>query len=531
MKEWKAGLKVGVVLLAVFALGYWAFKRVHEGVGSGGGYVVRARFRDATGLVAKSRVVIAGLRVGEIVGKRLVGKKAEIRIRLKKKYVLYANACIFKKSASLMGEYYLEIDPGTPTAPNPANPKGPPLRYERIRDGGEIQCVHEAASMDDIMRRLDSLAPEVQGLVHDLRKIVRGPLAETVNTTNRAIKENAVVLRRVMEKADSIAADIKAITGPIPQDVRATIRNVRILSAKLNRAVEDARALLQSSNGVVADGKEKLLATLDRLQEAADKLNRALDSAPGTGRDIRGITRDIKKITGRIAEGRGNLGKFLEDESIVDNVTAITDDLKTVVKSVTALHTIVTLRSEYNVLAGTVKNYVAIRLQPKFNKYYLIELVDEPRGTLSSSETVLRQGGPDGPVISHTSKETLEHNFRFSFMFAKRIDFATFRFGIKESTGGIGVDLHFLNDTLNLSTDIFDFAANEYPRLRFRLSWEFYKRISIVAGVDDVLNGSGSFGGGIGRDYFVGAQLTFDDEDLKTLLLFAGSGLGSAAAQ
>jgi hypothetical protein len=41
-----------------------------------------------------------------------------------------------------------------------------------------------------------------------------------------------------------------------------------------------------------------------------------------------------------------------------------------------------------------------------------------------------------------------------------------------------------------------------------------------------VFNGARE-GGGIGRDYFVGAQLRFNDEDLKSLLLVGGSAIGA----
>ena len=52
---------------------------------------------------------------------------------------------------------------------------------------------------------------------------------------------------------------------------------------------------------------------------------------------------------------------------------------------------------------------------------------------------------------------------------------------------------------------------------------------AVLAGVDDVINsrppgGQGSFG----RDYYVGAQLMFNDEDLKSLLAVGGSAMGNA---
>ena len=84
---------------------------------------LHAYFHDATGLVEKSRVQIAGLNVGHIVSrelnvrpprKELVEHKrfAKITVALDRDVVLYTNATCSKRSASLLGEFYLEIDPG-----------------------------------------------------------------------------------------------------------------------------------------------------------------------------------------------------------------------------------------------------------------------------------------------------------------------------------------------------------------------------------------------------------------------------------
>ena len=67
MKTASAALKVGFTTLVMVALSVVAFRFVSKGVRGQEGPVVWALFRDATGLVDKSRVQIAGLIVGEIV--------------------------------------------------------------------------------------------------------------------------------------------------------------------------------------------------------------------------------------------------------------------------------------------------------------------------------------------------------------------------------------------------------------------------------------------------------------------------------
>src|SRR5262249_33604955 len=154
--------------------------------------------------------------------------------------------------------------------------------------------------------------------------------------------------------------------------------------------------------------------------------------------------------------------------------------------------------------ANALKTYVSIQLAPRPDKYYLIELIDDPRGTRSTTRTFTTTDDPSRPHTTNTETVTITDKFRFSFMLAKRLFLlgggveVTGRFGIKESTGGVGVDvaLPFTAPgswfrTLEVKTDIFDFRTNVWPRLKVLAALEFYKHIWVVGGVDDILNGRG----------------------------------------
>ena len=57
------------------------------------------------------------------------------------------------------------------------------------------------------------------------------------------------------------------------------------------------------------------------------------------------------------------------------------------------------------------------------------------------------------------------------------------------------------------------------------------RNLYVLGGIDDLANftrPAGGAGGGI--DWFLGAQLRFNDEDLKALLLFGGGFVSGAAA-
>ncbi|MFH1130107.1 MAG: MlaD family protein, partial [Pseudomonadota bacterium] len=127
MKSIGPAIKVGITMIVVMMAAYWAFMMVAKGSCVGDSQDETsyfAFFNDATLLVEKSRVQISGLNVGHIVSRELnvrppreelVRDKrfAKILVCLSKEVTLYSNSVIYKRAASLLGDYYLEIDPGT----------------------------------------------------------------------------------------------------------------------------------------------------------------------------------------------------------------------------------------------------------------------------------------------------------------------------------------------------------------------------------------------------------------------------------
>ena len=120
---------------------------------------------------------------------------------------------------------------------------------------------------------------------------------------------------------------------------------------------------------------------------------------------------------------------------------------------------------------------------------------------------------------------TTERQLKFSAYLAKRYGPISGRFGILEGTGGFGIKLHLLNDSLVVSADAFEFAnpLKDHPRVKVYADYRFLDHLLLTVGVDDAVNKP------IvddvdrtrivsGRDFFVGAGFYFTDEDIKLLL-------------
>jgi phospholipid/cholesterol/gamma-HCH transport system substrate-binding protein len=505
-RSW-AAFTVGALTLVVVGIGYGLFRYTSEKMGGHEGYVVFALFRDALGLTAKSRVLSAGITVGEIEGRFLDQEsgKAKVTIRMKPEITIYENAMVSKKSASLLGEFYLDVDPGTPFGMK----DGQRVTMRKLKDGDRIMNVFEQVGTADIMNEVGSTLPILKEILLDVRSLTSGQVKDIATNVNEMIEKNSVTLERLLNRMDNIAASIEGITREESDDIKISLQNIREIT-------EGVKGLVGTSEGTVNTTGQELRSSLQKLQKSVDSLERSLTNT--------------EKITGKIAGGEGTVGKLINDPAIAENVEQITEDAGDFVRGVTRLQTIVGLRTEYNYLANTFKTYFQVQLAPRPDKFYLIEIVDDPRGF--REQTTEFVDSSERGTFSET-RVKLSEKLRISFMFGKRWGPITGTFGIKESTGGVGLAVHLLDDRLTLSTDIFDTRSNQYPRVQGRATLAVYKKyFHLIAGLDDAFNLTRNRGGGGGFfDWFFGAQLQFNDEDLKSLLLFGGSAVSGAASK
>jgi phospholipid/cholesterol/gamma-HCH transport system substrate-binding protein len=510
-RSW-ASVTVGLLVLIVAAISYFLIRSTSEHNSAGQGVVVYALFRDASGLFEKSRVQTAGISVGQIDKRELdqATAKAKITIRMLPNITLYENAVVAKKSASLLGEYYLEIDPGTPIGLD----HGQRREMRKLKNGDQILRVIEPTQMGDMLNDVATLLPILHDILEDVRKLTSGTITDIADNINKLIESNSDTLGRLLDRVDNIAANVEGVTTAEAGDVKESIKNVRDIT-------ESIKSLVGTTQGQVAGTGNKMQGSIDRLQSTLDNLDKSM--------------KNIESITDRIDRGEGTVGHVLNDDTIARNVEDITENAAGFIRGVTKVQTIVGLRTEYNILANTLKNYLSVQIMPRPDKFYLIELIEDPRGY---SNTVLTATHSSSNGFETATTTTTSDALRFSLMFGKRVSFGGVtlagRFGIKESTGGVGGDVYLFDDKLELSADVFGFAQStvgQNPRVKASIGWEIWnKTLFLIAGADDLLNyHRGEAGTGGGFDWFLGGQLRFNDEDLKSLL-FVGGGAAAGAA-
>jgi phospholipid/cholesterol/gamma-HCH transport system substrate-binding protein len=487
MLRFNAAAKVGVFTVATVVAGVLIYRFVSKTSGTGGGYTVYVLLPDASGIAQHSQVKVAGIPIGHISSVRLEGQRARIDIKVKPDVALYDDAAVSKAASSFLGEYYLGVYPGT---------EG----LKKLEDGDQIKNVLDAATTQAILQDVSEIAKKVGRIAdslantvgsaqgeQDMRETLRN-LAQVTQALNETVRENRETIRNIL-------VTIEGVTQRGQHDVDRILENVRVVT-------EEVRTLVAGSDQGQPGTAGEVRTILDKVNNASSSLEKTLQN--------------LEQATNRLEKGEGTLGRLSKDEKLINQVEDVAENVGDMLGGLNRLQTIVSLRSDYQFRSQTVKSFVELRLQPREDKYYSFEIVNDPRGLTRIEQIDVDTTNPNDPPHYREVRTVTSNTFRFSLQFAQRLGPLVGRFGIKESTGGVGLDLLLLDDYFELTQDLFGFGEVVQPRWRVGLGYAFLSRLWLLGGVDDIFSPDR-------REYFVGLQLRFNDQDLKNLLPFAPS--------
>jgi phospholipid/cholesterol/gamma-HCH transport system substrate-binding protein len=521
-KAFAVGLLVAVGVLA-FLVAFTFFRK--GGYAERDTYVVFAYFEDATGLTWKSRVQIAGIQVGEVDKIGLEGNRARLTLRIKNEIDLRQDACLTKRFPStLLPDALLEAVPGsTKTASLRALPP----------DRREITCINEGASVAKLIDSMSKIASDIQGVTRELQGLVVGNqgsvkqiienLARVSGRLDAATETGQAKIAAILDNTERFTRTLSQVAAADRERYHAIARNIESASARLDKVLASVQDILGEPGAEGAGGGE-VKRSVSGARQAIAHINASMEQ--------------IEKVATNIGQGKGVAGKLLADEQLGEKVGQSIDVVTDYIYKLNKLQVKVDLRSEWLLNQSGSKTYASFALVPRPDKYYLLEIVNDPRGVdTQTTETVTTQSG-GVTTATQTTRVLNEQKVRFSAEFAKRYGPMTFRVGVIESSGGVGADLHLLDDALKISVNFYQFTrptSDVFPRSKLWLDYNFLRYFYATMGSDDFLNQwrAQRFPGGpkfnIGRDVFFGGGVSFTDDDLKTLLGFAGTGVTAVA--
>ena len=450
--------KVGVfVVIGMIILGYMSMRLGKLGFKMDKGYEVNVYFDSASGLEEDVPVEIAGVEVGRVRKILLEDGKALVILRIDSNVKLRKDVKASIRSRGILGDKYIVLVQGSPAAP-------------LIEPDGRIVSTTTATDLESLMNVLGDVAENISKLTRSFANVMGGEKGEAS-------------LRSIVDSMQSVAETLDRTVQENNEGLVKIITNLSEFSATIN----EISSKINKGEGSI--GK------LINEEDTVERLNGTLAS--------------LKEITEKINRGEGSLGKLINEEETVENINSTLTSINDYMQKQEAFRTYLDYRGEYLFDSNEVKSYLTLRIQPREDKYYLLQVVDDPGGVESETDITTTTNGVT--TTEHIEKNE-KNEIKFSAQIAKRYYDLGLRGGIFESTGGFAFDYYFFKDRLTLSLEAFDFDSDSNAHLKFKADFTPFKHLYITSGFDDFISDEGN------ESFFIGAGINFLDDDLKTLL-------------
>jgi phospholipid/cholesterol/gamma-HCH transport system substrate-binding protein len=322
--EYKVGLLlvVSLALLGGFLalLGNFSFR---------GGTRIKVNYDFSGNLQSGAAVKISGIKVGKVEEVRYLGgevdpdtkKRVQVRVvafvedRVKES--IRKNAEFFINTQGVLGEQYLEIQPGSWDQP----PLDPSHSVEGVNP----------PRTDLIVARLYEFLDSITSLLKDDKDVIRDFLqsgASVVRTLDDILKTNKAEIGRLLGNVDALSkqaadllASIKSGVGDA-SELRKTLGNIEGISASIKRDIDPLIAKAKKA----LDGVDRVTSVVGPGER--EKLQKALDQLVVVGDKAEKMTSDAQSLVADIKKGKGTAGALLVDPQIYDDLKELVRDLK-----------------------------------------------------------------------------------------------------------------------------------------------------------------------------------------------------------
>jgi phospholipid/cholesterol/gamma-HCH transport system substrate-binding protein len=485
MRVLSTELKVGFfAVMVIVILAFMTFKVGGLDWMKKEGYIVHVYFKNIAGLDEKTKVKIAGVDAGVIEKLELKDGEAKLTISINKGIQLFSDASASIKASGLLGDKYLDIETGS--------------KKPILKKGDTIKNVVEVVDLDDMVRNLSKVSANINTLANSLNEALgtdeaKRALKDTVlnlsditANLSETISVNDKKMRKVLDNINNVTASINEILDKNKEPLTATIGNLKEFSGTLK-----------------SDGPD-LIANLNK---AARELKAMVEENRPV---IKNTVESINNITRQIDKGEGSLGKLVKDDRLYESINKAAEGVDRTISSVERFKTFITFQTDYLTKPKEGKGYFYVTLQPSRDKYYILGVVGDPVGSVTTKETITTTG----TGTSSIKEEEIKKKIEFTAQFARRLKDVALRIGLTENTFGIGGDYFFNNDKGRVTTDIWDFSNDEEgsksPHVKVGVDYFIFRNLFVSAGADNILNKKW-------RGGYAGIGLRFEDEDFKYL--------------
>jgi len=445
-------------------------------------------FDQVAGLNLQSAIRVAGVPVGKVQLIELDGKKAKVTLALPKEFPVYKDASASLSAIGILGEKYIELDPGHPAAGLLPEDSAIPSKT--------------GMGLDNLMETMGAIGKDVKSITTALNESIGGEAGR------QKIDE-------IVDNIRTLTSEFRAMAQENHGAINHTMANVEQVSGELRdrlpRLAQQFEDLGKNLNAMVQEGRPELKGLLADVRKLAQNLE--------------GTSKNVKAITDKMNRGEGTIGKLLNDETTVNKINLAVDNVNSMLGGFKAMDLNLDMNAAQWTKRGDSKVGLGIEFVPNKDHWYAIDLNSTPDGKISQSShlitTIDPVTGKTVSVLDSSKSITTDQSFTLSAQFVKRLtDYFVVSAGIVEGKGGAGGELRFLDDRFRLGVLAYDFTKRDdkpKPRYRATTSYQFLRGIYAQAGVQDIANKDL-------RTFFFGGGIRWKDDDLKKLVGLVSAG-------
>jgi phospholipid/cholesterol/gamma-HCH transport system substrate-binding protein len=224
-------------------------------------YSAQVIMPDAFQLVQNADVRWAGVKIGQVARIQSRGTQAVVKVEIDKRYApLYRDATTLLRTKTLVGENYLQIDPGHPQAG--ALPRNGVIPVEQAGEAVQLDQILSSLSprtRERISRNLDGLGDGVTGRSAEISRLFAA--------ARPTIADGVTVLDAVKTQRESFAQLVQD-TGQVTQAVAARAGDLQSLARSAKVTAETVAARDEALGQTLA----QLPGTLKQARQSVTRL-------------------------------------------------------------------------------------------------------------------------------------------------------------------------------------------------------------------------------------------------------------------
>lgn len=419
--------------------------------------------KDASGILPKTHVKTNGVNVGRVKSVSLEKNATRVLMEINSGVEVPVGSKIEIRTVGFLGDKFIEIV------------RTDDMSKGLIKPSEEIPRATDTTDLNEVIDIVGSIAKDIKKVTENLAKVLGD-------------KKGQTSIQNIVDNIEDLTREAKEILQENRDDVRSLVANIESFSGSLNEVLDE---------------------------ENKGKLDRILANFDVTMEDVKGASKNINLISEKIERGDGTIGRLINEDETLDELEGAIKDIRKALSPVNRLQVEVDYHGELR-RDNSSQNYFNLNFHTRPGSYYVLGFTDVSELSRDTATETL----PDGTVRERIKEKQA---IRFNAQIARRWHWAAIRFGLFESSGGLGGDFYAFEDRIRFTLEAFDFAGEDtefrtFAHVKAYVSALFYNHIYAIVGIDDPTR-KDLLTDKVDKElnYFFGAGVSFNDDDLRAL--------------